>query len=339
MSVFTVNNLEVVLGEKKVLDIPLLSLPDESIIALTGPNGSGKTTLLQVLAALLDPQHGTVLFRDRPLYPAADSVRGELRKELGIVTQAPYLFRTTVGQNVSYGLARRGVDRQTRRKEGDKALELVGLEGFGDRPSTALSGGEAQRVALARALVLEPEVLLLDEPFANVDTVSRSVIERVLSQVNRYEKRSVIFTTHDMDQAYRMADAVVTLFEGKVHEGSMENLFHGRIVRDSGDPVFDTGQIQIAVPGGKPEGKEDSHTASVPPESIIVSLTPSDSSALNTFPGTITGIHERNGSVNLIVDAGEEFTARITGRSYQKMGLVLGGSVYLTFKAEAVKLY
>jgi tungstate transport system ATP-binding protein len=335
MSLYTVENLEVVLGKKKVLDIPSLSLPDETIIALTGPNGSGKTTLLQVLAALLDPQGGTVTFRDRPFYPAAESVRSELRRDLGIVTQAPYLFKTTVGQNISYGLTRRGVDRQTRREKVDKALDLVGLSDFGERSHTALSGGEAQRVALARALVLEPQVLLLDEPFANVDAVSRSVIERVLNQVNRYSKSAVIFTTHDMDQAYRMADVVITLFDGKMHEGSMENLFHGKIILSPGGPVFDTGQLQIAVPGRR----EGVFTASVPPEAIIVSLTPSDSSALNTFPGTITGINERNGSVNLLVDAGEEFTARITGRSYQKMRLTLGGDVYLTFKAEAVKLY
>jgi tungstate transport system ATP-binding protein len=335
MSLFTIKDLDVVLGGKTVLHIPALALPEGSIIALTGPNGSGKTTLLQVLAALIEPECGTVTFRDRPLYPAAESLRGEVRKDLGIVTQAPYLFRTTVGQNVSYGLAQRGVDRLARRREAEKALDLMGLSGFGERSHKALSGGEAQRVALARALVLEPDVLLLDEPFANVDAVSRSVIERVLTQVNRYEKRSVIFTTHDMGQAYRLADMVVTLFDGKLHEGSMENLFHGQVRREADGPVFYTGEIGIAVP----EGKDGTHTASIPPESIIVSLKPADSSALNTFSGTITGIQERNGSVELTVDTGEELVARITKRSYEKMALTLGADVYLTFKAEAVRLY
>jgi tungstate transport system ATP-binding protein len=335
MELFTMEDLEVVLGERKVLDVPSLSLPDKSIIALTGPNGSGKTTLLLVLAALLDPQRGKVTFKDRPLYPAPESVRGELRRRLGIVTQAPYLFRTTVRQNVSYPLARRGVDRQTRRMEADKALDLVGLNGFGERSHTALSGGEAQRVALARALVLEPEVLLLDEPFANVDTVTRSVIERVLTQVNRYANSSVIFTTHDIGQAYRMADVVITLVEGKVHEGSMENLFHGTVRQGGDGPIFDTGQLKIAVPGGR----EGTVTASVPPESIIVSLKPADSSARNTFPGRITAIQERNGSIDLTVDTGEPMVARITERSYGEMELRLGGEVFLIFKAEAVKLY
>jgi molybdopterin-binding protein len=216
-----------------------------------------------------------------------------------------------------------------------ETLELVGLGDFGNRSHSALSGGEAQRVALARALVLEPKVLLLDEPFANVDAVSRSVIERVLLQENRYRKTSVIFTTHDLEQAYRMADTVVTLFDGKVHDGSMENLFHGKVRLTTDGPVFDTGGINVAVPSGH----EKALTAAIPPESILVSLAPISTSARNTHYGRITAVRERNGTVDVTVDTGDILIARLTKRSYMEMGLVLGGEVYLIFKAEAVRLY
>ena len=216
-----------------------------------------------------------------------------------------------------------------------EVLKLAGLEGFGKRPYSALSGGEAQRVALARALVLEPRVLLLDEPFANVDTLSRSVIERVLLQENSHGKTSIIFTTHDMDQAYRLADTVTTLFEGKIHEGSMENLFHGMVMQTSDGPVFDTGGIKIAIPPGHGQAR----TAAVPPGSILVSLSGISTSARNSLHGHIAAVRDSNGSVDVVADVGETLVARITKSSYHEMQLMLGSEVYLIFKAEAVKLY
>lgn len=335
MNLFTIENLRVQLGGRTVLDIPSLQVPEGRIVALTGPNGSGKTTLLQVLAGLLEPAKGSVRYRDGDLLSRESAFKETTRKGLGIVLQSPYLFKTTVLGNVCYGLIKRGMSRPQAAERAKKALDLVGLGGLAKRPHTALSGGEAQRVALARALVLQPEVLLLDEPFANVDAASRSVIERVLLQENSYGKTSVIFTTHDLEQAYRMADTVVTLFEGRVHEGSMENLFHGRVkVQDPG-PVFDTGRIEIAIPADRIHVL----TAAVPPESILVSLEPVATSARNSLRGRITAVRERNGTVDVVVDVGEMLMARITKGSYEEMGLRLGQGVYLIFKAEAVRLY
>jgi tungstate transport system ATP-binding protein len=335
VNLYKIENLRMELGGREVLNIPALDIPDDQIVALTGPNGSGKTTLLQILGGLIEPHGGTIRYRDQDLLTQTATAQSRTRRDLGIVLQSPYLFKTTVLSNVSYGLIRRGVSRA---EAGDKAremLELLGLGDFGKRSHSALSGGEAQRVALARALVLEPDALLLDEPFANVDAVSRSVIERVLVQENRYQKTSVIFTTHDLEQAYRMADTVVTLFEGRVHDGSMENLFHGRIRQTRDGPVFNTGSIDVAVPSGH----EKAHTAAIPPESILVSLSPISTSARNTLYGRITSVKERNGTVDVTVDSGDILIARLTKRSYVEMGLMLGGEVYLIFKAEAVKLY
>jgi molybdopterin-binding protein len=335
MNLFTIENLKLELGGREVLNIPDLEISDNKMVALTGPNGSGKSSLLQILGGLTEPHSGNIAYRDQDFFAQTTAGQDRIRRDLGMILQSPYLFKNTVLGNVCYGLSRRGVPRKEAMEKAEVALELVGLGGFGNRSHLALSGGEAQRVALARALVLEPKVLLLDEPFANVDAVSRSVIERVLLQENRYQKTSVIFTTHDLDQAYRMADTVVTLFEGSIHEGSMENLFHGMISLRNNGAEFDTGRIRIEIPWGN----SSALTASIPPESILVSLSPIASSARNTFCGRITAVRERNSTVDVSVNVGETIVARITQGSYREMGLLLGGEVYLVFKAEAVKLY
>ncbi len=335
MNLFTIENLKLELGGREVLNIPDLEIPDNKMVALTGPNGSGKSSLLQILGGLIEPHSGNIVYRDQDFFAQTTAGQDRIRRDLGMILQSPYLFKNTVLGNVCYGLSRRGVPRKEAMEKAEVALELVGLGGFGKRSHLALSGGEAQRVALARALVLEPKVLLLDEPFANVDAVSRSVIERVLLQENRYQKTSVIFTTHDLDQAYRMADTVVTLFEGRVHDGSMENFFHGMVRHTPDGPVFDTGSIVVAVHAGH----DKALTAAIPPESILVSLTPISTSARNIHRGRITAVRERNDTVDVTVDTGDILIARLTRRSYVEMGLGLGGEVYLVFKAEAVRLY
>jgi ABC-type Fe3+/spermidine/putrescine transport system ATPase subunit len=185
LNLYRLENLRFAFGEKVVLHIPELTIEERQITALTGPNGSGKTNLLMLLGALLQPASGRILYGGRALDTFQGTHIALLRREIGLLLQAPYLFRTTVERNVAYGLAVRGIPRRQRADRVREALRWVGLEGFEARPHDALSGGEAQRVALARALVTGPRVLLLDEPLANVDTVSRAVIEQVLVDENR----------------------------------------------------------------------------------------------------------------------------------------------------------
>jgi tungstate transport system ATP-binding protein len=257
-----------------------------------------------------------------------------VRREIGFVLQSPYLFRATVERNVGYGLAVRGISKKNRLIRVREALKWVGLEGFELRPHHALSGGEAQRVALARTLITSPRTLLLDEPLANVDAVSRTIIERILVNENRHRGTSVLFTTHDLDQAYRIADEVTTLNAGTVVEGPMENVYHGAVYKDGDNWVFDTDQLSIAIPAGH----EACRTAAISPEAILISTEKVSTSPHNMFRGRIVAVRDRYASVEVIVNAGEMFTARITDASYRAMDLRLGQPVYLVFKAEAVRL-
>ena len=335
MTLFEIENLIFNYGERRVLDIADLHIGKGCITALTGANGSGKSTLMMLLGHLLHPAGGRILFEGTDLNSGTASAMTAFRRRTGVVLQSPYLFKSTVEGNVSYPLRVCGTPKEETARLVKSALSSVGLPGFEMRRCAELSGGETQRVALARSIVMRPNLLLLDEPMANVDASSQAVMERVLLEICRDEETTVIFTTHNLDRAYRLADEVVTVLEGTVSAGAMENVFKGAVYQAGGDWVFDTGRITIVVP----EGKDGSHTASIPPESILISRKPGSTSARNVFSGRISAIQERNGSVDIRVEAGESLTSRITTQSYAGMELKLGEEITLIFKAESVKIY
>lgn len=335
MSLYTLEALRFSFAKQAVLDIPRLTIAEGQITALMGPNGSGKTTLLMLLGALFWPSSGRVAYRGRA-FPTGEGKHADaIRREIGFVLQAPYLFRGSVEYNVGYGLAVRGISGKHRLHRVREALRWVGLEGFEARPHQALSGGEMQRVALARALVTSPRTLLLDEPLANIDTGSRSIIERTLASVCRQQEGvSILLTTHDLDQAYRIADNVITLNAGKVTEGSIANVYHGTVYRNGSHSVFNTTQLSITIPSGH----ESCRTATIPTEAISISMTPKSSSVHNQFRGRVIAVRDQYVGVEVTVDAGEIFIARIAEETYRSMDLRLGQEVSLVFTAEAVRL-
>ncbi|MFQ5692783.1 MAG: energy-coupling factor ABC transporter ATP-binding protein [Nitrospinota bacterium] len=195
---FELRDVKMVYGEgprerREALDVPSLSLWPGRTYAFLGPNGAGKTTLLHILNGLLRPTQGEVRFHGRPL-PWNGRGR-DLRRRMTLVMQSPWLFRGTALFNVMYGLRARGVDRREAGRRAGASLDEVGLSAFAERQVRSLSGGEAQRVALARALVLDPEVLLLDEPTSNLDEESCAYVEEVLQRLSR-SGGSVLLTTH-----------------------------------------------------------------------------------------------------------------------------------------------
>ena len=200
---------------RQVLQVDRLEVRRGEILALVGPSGAGKSTLLRLLNFLEPPTQGTVQFLDTALGPGS-SVSLELRRRVTTVFQRPLLLNKSVWANVAYGLNVRGQRHAGRRIQA--ALEQVGLAHLSRQRARTLSGGEAQRVALARAIVLEPEVLLLDEPTANLDPYNVVVIEENVRQLNRERGTTMVLVTHNVFQARRLAHRVALLLEGRIIE-------------------------------------------------------------------------------------------------------------------------
>jgi molybdopterin-binding protein len=335
MNLFHLENINFRYGDHTVLDIPRLDIEKGGIVCLTGANGSGKSTLLAILAGLLFPTSGRLLYRGTDLVKAPADIRDEMRREMGICLQSPYLFRTTVEGNVAFGLTARGIKGPEKAERTGQALRDVGLPGFEKRRHQALSGGEIQRVALARALAVAPRVLLLDEPMANVDAATRTLLERILRDLIGARGITIVLSTHDVDQALRLGRQIITLHEGHVVESGLENIFHGTVLEKEEEWVFDTGLCRFVV---LPQ-KQDARTAIIPPEAILLSLDPKGTSARNVLEGTVTGIRMRHGSVEVSIDAGEEFISRITEKSMESLEICLGTRICMLIKAGSIRLY
>jgi len=322
-------------GERKALEIAHLALEGGEIYGFVGPNGSGKTTLLYIMNLLLRPTYGEVFFEGKPIYEDTNW-RSSAQRKMTMVLQNPYLFDATVEKNIEYPLKLRGLPKRERLGIVGDILDEVGLAGFEKRRARQLSGGETQLVALARALALSPRVLFLDEPTANVDAKRIHQLENIMAKVNRQRATTVVLTTHNLNQAYRIADRVFSLFEGRLVSPVMHNLFKGAIRTSPEATYFDTGKIRIQIPS-EYKDSESGH-ASVNPDEIILSRKPFVSSARNTFAGVIIQISSREGKVHLEINSGELFRVEITNQSFREMGLNLGSRVYLTFKATSVHI-
>lgn len=212
-------------GARRVLEIEHLSIFPGEILALVGPSGAGKSTLLRLLNFLEPPTQGEIYFHGC-VYSAASEMPLEMRRQVTMVFQHPMLLNRTVEANVRFGLALRGV--RGSRELARSALAEVGLEDLANRNARALSGGEAQRVALARAIALQPEVLLLDEPTANLDPYNVGLIEKTVLHLNQTRRTTLVLVTHNVFQARRLAQRAAFLLDGKVIEVSDADTFFNR---------------------------------------------------------------------------------------------------------------
>ena len=200
-------------GSNVALDIEELTIVRGRLYTLTGANGAGKSTLLSLLAFLAPPTSGEIFYAGKRVDWNHGSVEG-YRRKVTLLHQSPYLFGGSVHDNVAFGLKVRGIGGEERRWRIDEALEAVGLQGFRDRMSRELSGGEAQRVAMARALALNPEVLLLDEPLANIDRETSGLLETVIASLPA-QGTTVVMTTHDPDHPGRLNGESIHLEGGR----------------------------------------------------------------------------------------------------------------------------
>lgn len=212
-------------GSREVLRNICLDVRRGEILSVIGPSGAGKTTLLKLMNLLLNPDGGKIFF-DGVDTDVDEKQRRVLRRKMGMVFQHPALFDTTVFNNVALGLMIRGFHKEEIEKRVEDALRYVGLKGFAKRKASSLSAGEAQRVSLARALVLEPKLLLLDEPTANLDPGNVLQIEETIRRVNSERGVTVVLATHNLLQAKRLSHRVAFLWMGELVEvGETKEVF------------------------------------------------------------------------------------------------------------------
>ena len=200
-------------GSNVALDVEELTIAEGRLYTLTGANGAGKSTLLSILAFLTPPTSGEIFYAGNRVDWNHGSVE-EYRRKVTLLHQSPYLFGGSVHDNVAFGLKVRGIPGEEQRRIVDRALDGVGLQGFRDRKARELSGGEAQRVAMARALALNPEVLLLDEPLANIDRETAGLLETVIASLPA-RGTTVVMTTHDPDHPGRLNGESIHLEGGR----------------------------------------------------------------------------------------------------------------------------
>jgi tungstate transport system ATP-binding protein len=224
--IINVSDLTKRYGDRTILDIAALSFKKGAIYGLQGPNGAGKTTLLNILAFLEYPNSGSVLYKSKPVQFVEPHLQ-RLRKEVILVDQLPLLFTTTVFKNLEFGLKIRGLEKEERKRRIVKGLDMVGMGDFIHAPAHKLSGGETQRVALAARLVLKPEILLLDEPTANVDAASAQQIKEAALMARREWNTTLIIASHDRDWLYDVCDRVLHLFKGRLFGTGKENILFG----------------------------------------------------------------------------------------------------------------
>ncbi|MEM2915171.1 MAG: ABC transporter ATP-binding protein [Candidatus Bathyarchaeia archaeon] len=350
MSLVKLNSISKRYGEIIALKNISLEVKAADVISIIGPSGSGKTTLLKIMAGLSDFD-GTIFWDEIKI---EKSNMNFLRAKSTMVFQKTIIFNTTVYKNVAYGLKLKKYSSREIDCKVKYYLEIVGLKGYEDRNARKISGGEQQRVSIARALALEPELLLLDEPTANLDPKNVSIIENVISLFNREHNAKIVMATHNLFQAEHCAKKVHVLMDGEiVSSGTPEDIFkrpnsaslatfmkYGNIFHGV-STVMDDGTAQVEIENLRLEAvtnKAGSVTVFIRPEDIVVTATPFASSMRNMYKGKILEITDLGPKVKLKIDVGVALTAIITKKSFAQMGLNLGSYVYAGFKATSVEI-
>lgn len=340
---------------RRILTVPELDVLPGEVLAVVGPNGAGKSTLIHVLALLERPSAGEVLLDGRP-------VQGNLlphRRRMAVVFQEPLLLDATVQANVGSGLGLRGVPRGEREVRVRRWLERFAIAEVARRPARTLSGGEAQRASLARALVLEPEVLLLDEPFAALDEPTRQSLIDDLDRVLGETGATAVLVTHDRAEALRLGDRVAVIIGGRIRQvGPPSRVFAGpadeEVAAFLGVETIVPGRVRslerglavVEVAGCRVEAASAVEAGGevlvcLRPEDVVLSPAedhPGPTSARNRLPAVVQRIVNVGPHARVELDAGFPLVALITKQSLEELSLDAGSRVAASFKATAVHL-
>ena len=333
---YELRHLKKAYNHRTVLDIEDLTLVKGQVTGLLGPNGAGKTTLLKILTFILEPSSGEIRFKGNRVDFASGKLI-DLRRKVVLVQQQPILFTSTVANNVAFPLRIRKIEKDERERQVEELLGLVGMLSFRDAMAHRLSGGETQRVAIARALACSPDVILMDEPTANVDVENQIVIERIIGEISQKRDISVVFTTHNMIQASRLAEKTVFLFEGRVARSTYENIFSGLIEEDEkGDKICVLqGGMKLHVKGGKPGPIR----ISIDPERINIWREEGDRSSKNTFTGRLIQLTDENSRVRALMDVGIMLSVLIPKERLDDLDIRIGMRLWVGCPEQSIEVF
>jgi tungstate transport system ATP-binding protein len=349
-------DIRVVRDGHAVLELPRLHVAPGEVLAIIGPNGAGKSSLLRVIGALEAPATGTVRFQGEAVVPGTALA---VRRRMASVFQEPLLADTTVFDNVAMGLRFRGVTRAGRAARVARWLERLSIGELAGRRARTLSGGEAQRVALARALVVEPELLLLDEPFSALDQPTRESLLGDLGRILREERITTVFVTHDHEEAMVLADRVGVLMAGRLLQLDLttrvfrspaseevarfvgvETLVEARVLASQdGVSVIEAGGQTMEIAEAAPvdevvrlclRAEDVSIKTGSPPAGAVLPT--------NRLKGTVARLNRVGLHVRVLVDCGFPLSALVTQRAVEELDLDEGVAVTVQFKSSAPHL-
>ena len=335
------DNLSKSFGSLVAVDGATLTAADGELLTLLGPSGCGKTTTLRMIAGLEEPSGGSIRIGDRMVYDRARGVDmpAELRG-LGMVFQSYAIWpHMTVAENIAYPLRMRHVARARQNELVDKVLDLVGLGGLGDKPSTLLSGGQQQRVALARALVFEPALLLLDEPLSNLDAKLREQMRFELRIMQQRVGLTAVYVTHDQEEALTLSDSLVVMNHGEIEQiGTPIEVYERPATRfvaqfiGKGNMIDVTGGVEWHASGAKLTLHSDAgmKEVQIPSASIRTEPARKAHAGTNGKAGPAASLFVRPEKITIGTDAG---TAARLPQAVQLAGRVLGRA-YVGNRAE-----
>lgn len=337
-----------------VLDVPSFEVREGETLAVIGPNGAGKSTLLRVLGLLERPTEGRVVFGGRPILQDGNLLMD--RRRMASVFQEPLLTDGTVEANVALGLRLRRIDSAEVSRRVQEGMTTLGIGHLAKRRTRTLSGGEAQRVSLARALVLDPEVFLLDEPFAALDPPTREALLLDLKTILDKRRITTIFVTHDRNEALLLGNRVAVMMGGRVQQmDTPERVFaepvNEEVARFVGIETILRGHVE-AVSQGLATVAVSGWTLEVagpltPGERVLVCLRPEEitlfprrttapaSSARNQLCGSVIRHLPIGSTFRVTIDCGIPIVATVTRQSWEQLGLENGSEVVAAFKATA----
>ncbi len=359
--ILKIAGLEKEFESKFKLNIAELYLERSKILSIIGPNGSGKSTLLKLIGLLEKPDKGSIIFNGENISnDRVDHIR--IRKEMAIVFQEPVLFNTSVYNNILMGLKIRKIEVSGVKEKMDYLIQKLKIEKLLGRNVKNLSGGERQRVSLVRSLVLDPQLLLLDEPLANIDQPSREALREDLFKILRNSPISIIYVTHDRNEAMVLADDIAVLNEGRIEQfGRKEEIFKKPVneftAKFVGVETLISGVVKkcrenvcvvkIGSNGDKAFVLDKAQPGSnvmlaIRPEAVVLysnNLMPRESSAMNLFTGRITEIKDIGIFKKIGIDCGFDLISFVTQNSVNRLGLAVGKKIYAGVKASSIHMF